>query len=488
MVPAVSHFLRPLDALLDETPLFDWGRFRAADLAHSIHWLYARTGEAWLLPLAEKARRQAYDWAAHFADFRYSEKVRPEQLSLATHVVNNAMAVKWAGVWLRQSGDAGAARRIAAEMVATLDRYHGQVTGVFSGDEHYAGRSPSQGTELCAVVEYMYSLELLLSALGDAAWGDRLERIAFNALPATFKPDMWAHQYDQQANQAQCVVAEDRVYVNNGPDANIYGLEPNYGCCTANLHQGWPKFAAHLWMATPDGGLAAAAYAPSEVTATVAGQVVRLTLETDYPFREELRLRVVPEGTAHFPLRLRIPAWAEGATVRVNGEAEQVAAPGGFHMLAREWHPGDEVAPTPAMAPRLERRYHNSATILRGPSGLQPAIGEDGARSAGSPPWRLGSAADHAVETMPLRDAVAPSPRRSSSAGQWRSALFAGGAPMVAHMRGRRLPGWGVVHNAAGDLPESPVPTAEAVPESEPLDLIPYGCTNLRISEFPVLG
>ena len=88
--------------------------------------------------------------------------------------------------------------------------------------------------------------------------------MAFNALPATFTPDMWAHQYDQQVNQVQCTINPDHMWTTNGPESNLYGLEPNYGCCTSNMHQGWPKFAAHLWMKTPDEGLAAVAYAPSE--------------------------------------------------------------------------------------------------------------------------------------------------------------------------------------------------------------------------------
>src|SRR4029078_4468579 len=96
------------------------------------------------------------------------------------------------------------------------------------------------------VVEYMFSLEQLIAILGDAALGDRLEQITYNALPATFSPDMWPHQYNQQANQVQCIVAEDRVYTNNGPDANIFGLAPHYGCCAANRAQGWPERAAHL--------------------------------------------------------------------------------------------------------------------------------------------------------------------------------------------------------------------------------------------------
>ena len=131
-------------------------------------------------------------------------------------------------------------------MLEILDRYHGQPTGIFTCDEHLAGRSPSQGTELCTVVEAMYSLEVAAAIIGDARLGDRLEMLAFNALPATFKKDMTAHQYDQQCNQVVCTAAGEHVYVSNEADSNLYGLEPNFGCCTANMHQGWPKFASQL--------------------------------------------------------------------------------------------------------------------------------------------------------------------------------------------------------------------------------------------------
>ena len=150
---------------------------------------------------------------------------------------------------------------------------------MFSADEHHAGQDPTQGTELCAVVEALYSLEHLLSLTGDPAYGDRLERVAFNALPATFAPDMWSHQYDQQVNQVQCTINPDHMWSTNGPESNIYGLEPNYGCCTANLHQGWPKFVAHLWMRAKDEGIAVMAYAPSTARFEVRGQPVTVTLD-----------------------------------------------------------------------------------------------------------------------------------------------------------------------------------------------------------------
>ena len=126
--------------------------------------------------------------------------------------------------------------------------------------------------------------------VGDAALGDRVEKIAFNALPATFSADMWAHQYDQQPNQVICTLGQ-RAWTSNGPEANLFGLEPNFGCCTANLHQGWPKLVQSLWMLTPDRGLRGLTYAPSEVRTTVRGNIaVTITEDTEYPFRDRVSI------------------------------------------------------------------------------------------------------------------------------------------------------------------------------------------------------
>jgi hypothetical protein len=319
----MSRALRRIDTLLDEKPLTNWAAMRWPDLVVGILWLYERTNEAWLLNLARKALAQGYDWRGHFDDFVYTGK--QTKWTLENHVVNHTMAIKEPAVGTRLDGDVNANREAALRTIALLEEHHGQATGVITGDESLAGRSPSQGTELCSVVEYLYSLEHLLAAFGDAPFGDRLERIAYNALPATFKPDMWAHQYDQQANQVVCKItdkAEGQVYTNNSADANIYGLEPCFGCCTANMHQGWPKFAAHLWMRGQwgdDDSLTALAYAPCEVNTTVAGGApIHLSVRTEYPFREHVEIVVHNSGPAavSFALRLRVPDYAHGASVR----------------------------------------------------------------------------------------------------------------------------------------------------------------------------
>ncbi len=484
VIPLMQRYAKYQLTRMKQVPLKEWAIYRWADEVVALLWLYNRTGDAEVLELARMLHDQGYDWKGHFANFQYPDKVTKKDATLKTHVVNNAMALKTAGVWSVVSGDRSD-REAIYQIYKVMDEHHGMPTGIHGGDEHYAGRSPVQGTELCAVVEAMFSLENLEAILGDAALGDRLEKVTYNALPGTFSGDMWAHQYDQQPNQVLSSV-DPRSWTTNGPDSNLFGLEPNFGCCTANFHQGWPKFAASLWMATADQGLAAVAYSPSEVNTTVKGTRVRISESTEYPFDENIAITVNPDSAVAFPLMLRVPAWADGASIQVNGKAEKSVKTGAFHRIQRTWKPGDRIAIRFPMKIRVVRGYNNGLVVERGPLVYSLKIGEEWRKLKDHAPaadwevrptsaWNYGLAVDPRNPDKTMRF-------EKTAAGKY--PYSPEGSPVRIVAKGRKLPAWQMENGSAAPPPPGPV---ESVEPLEELTLIPYGAAKLRITVFPQL-
>ena len=500
VIPVLEKYFAHQLRELANRPLREWGKFRWQDEVLTIVWLYNRNGDPSLLNLARLLQQQGHDWGAQFANFKYTEAITREflkmgeggavesgslrDLALSTHGVNNGMAIKASPVWSLISNSDEDRRALSRQLMA-LDKYHGLPNGMFSCDEHLAGRNPSQGSELCTVVETMFSLEHSLAILGDPALGDRLERIAFNALPGTFTDDMWAHQYDQQPNQVECSLHR-RPWTTNGPESNLYGLEPNFGCCTANFHQGWPKFAANLFMLSQEGDLAAVAYSPCEVHTTVRNTPVHVVQETEYPFRETIRMTVNPGSRLAFALRLRIPAWADGASIQVNGKAQAQPTPDSFAALERTWSRGDVVEIKFPMKPRASRWFNDSVAVERGPLVFSYGIGESWLklRDRGmTADWQVypttqwnyaiafgpGSTADSvSVEEFPIS----------------RKPFTATPAPVELRIKARKLHSWRSEDGAADPVPPSPVSSDE--PE-ESIRLVPYAAAKLRITSFPQL-
>jgi hypothetical protein len=261
------------------------------------------------------------------------------------------------------------------------------------------------------------------------------------------------------------------------------------------MHQGWPKFAASLWMATPDQGVVAVAYAPNVLRTTVRGGTrVRIAENTTYPFTGDISFVVDTSRPSRFPLRLRIPGWATGATISLNGklQAGDVVA-GTFYTVNRQWNKDDRVVLRFPLQVRASEWYHDSVTLERGALIFSLKIGEHWRRldHGMSHPARLPAADWEVLPTTPwnyglILDAANPGRRvRIVTRPLGQFPFSPEGTPVELIVKGRQIPGWKLVDGTAGPLPVSPVVSTEPV---ESLTLIPYGAAKLRITAFPRLA
>ncbi|KAG6845064.1 hypothetical protein H0H87_001126 [Tephrocybe sp. NHM501043] len=311
---------------------FDYQYVRWEEFIYALEWLYdnAPQGkEALLLETMQLVRNQGFSWKNHWytdADF---PKVSVTSFTQQTHGVNNAEALKSEALAWRFTGD-------ATDKQNTFDRlnliygFHGRASGTFASDEHLAGLDPSRGTELCTVVEQIFSLATIYQTFGNNSVADRVEKLAYNALPAGIMHDWWSHQYDQEVNQIWAQSMDPSPWGNNGPDSNVFGFEPNYPCCTVNHPQAYPKFWAHSFFANHTGNtLIHALLGPATFSGTVgASNAVSVVVDSLYPFGSTLKYTVT--ATQPFTFAVRIPNWAQNylSTISVNNKKATSLSPG----------------------------------------------------------------------------------------------------------------------------------------------------------------
>lgn len=279
----------------EKIKLFGWAEYRWFEFFVAINFVYKRYNEPWLKDLAKIIKVQGSDYEKFAANWEQPKN----EWAFYTHIVNVAMMLKSEAV----SCDLLELEYtdMAEKLRDILNKYNGTATEMFTGDECLSGRSPIQGTELCAVVEQMYSYEILYAYTGDAKWAERLEVLAFNALPATISEDMWTHQYVQMNNQIACQRFKDKpIFRTNGPEAHLFGLEPNFGCCTANFNQAWPKLALASYMYDDERIINVL-----PIPADLIIDDVTIRLETEYPFKNILKYSI--ESKKDFKFEIRVP-------------------------------------------------------------------------------------------------------------------------------------------------------------------------------------
>jgi len=474
---SVYRILRNMWEFTHGTTIHNWASLRWFETLIPLFWMYERRPEEWMLRLARRLQEQGYDYERLFNPYRDQ---KPERVwTYSTHVVNLAMAIKQGALVSRMEG--GDPEALAKNMLDNLFRYHGMAVGHFTGDECVMGDSPVQGTELCSIVEAMYSYEHLLAVSGNPMWADYLERLAYNALPATISADMWTHQYDQQTNQIRCAkLPEDHVvFGTNSAESHLFGLEPNFGCCTANFNQGWPKFAMSAFMRSDD-GIVSAALAPASVNTQINGRSVTVKLETGYPFRGRLVYTVSAEEPVEFELKIRIPGWAKNAVV--DGQAVESGA---FHGVKRVWSGETKVEVELGFECELADRPRGMKALWRGPLLYSVPVKER---------WEKLEYVRGGVERkFPYCDyelhpesewnyGFAPEERYAVTDNPIGEYPFSTQEPPVEIQAMLAPVDWPEEYGIAAVEPAS----RKAQGEARAVRMIPYGCARLRMTEMPV--
>lgn len=282
----------------------------------------------------------------------------------------------------------------------------------------------------------------------------------------------------QMSNQISCIRFPGRsLFRTNGPESHLFGLEPNFGCCTANFGQGWPKFALSAYMFQENEIINA-----FPVPSCLKKEGIHISLETNYPFENSFVYQV--DSDKDFTFKIRIPSFAESLKVNdtdvtITGSCINFSIKAGSKQTIRVFY---------ETSPRLIDRPHQLKTAVCGslvfslPISYEKRMYEYEANGVerrfpycdyeyvGVSEWRYG----YANESLT---------KRYNTMG---SIPFSSTKPPVV-LKAKVVPiDWELEDGfdaVCAKTPENRLPIGKA----REVELYPYGCAKLRMTELPLI-
>jgi DUF1680 family protein len=192
----------------------------------------------------------------------------------------------------------------------------------------------------CGAYAHFKLTRYLLRVTREARYGDSMERVMYNTVLG-----------------AKPLMADGRTFYYSDysfKGRKVYSDEQHWSCCSGTLPQAAADYRINTYFRDAR-GVWVNLYIPSTLRWKQNGVDCALTQESLYPFESLVRFTVKTSQVRRFTLNFRIPAWAEGASISVNGRRlRPQIIPGTFAAVHREWGTGDLVELDLPMRMRLE--------------------------------------------------------------------------------------------------------------------------------------
>jgi uncharacterized protein len=205
--------------------------------------------------------------------------------------------------------------------------------------------------ETCASVATVMLAQRLLLATGHSRYAGIVDRVLHNVIATAIGDDGRSFFYANTLHQRTPARANgdvERLDVGGGLRAPWFEVS----CCLPNIARLLASLSSYL-VTADDTGLRVHQYADCDVeTRLDDGRPVGLEVRTSYPDEGDVAVRVTRSGAA-WSITLRVPDWATGAVLTVDGERRPVAP--GEVVLTREWAVGQEIRLELPMRPRFVR-------------------------------------------------------------------------------------------------------------------------------------
>ena len=480
-------------------------------------WLYRHSGDRRLLDMA-RATWDTYQQTGEDDDRELTRRALRNGKPVNSHGVTFLETVKQPALLAALTGER-ALLQDTRNGFDKLERFHLLASGAPSSTEHLHTTTALDAAEMCDIADFTWSGGHLLLATGDARWGDAVERNVLNAFPGGVTKDFRALQYFSSVNQVILTRHSNHTLAATGGAWMCYRPKPGTECCTGQVNRVMPAYVSRMWMLQGDDPVAAL-YGPGSFCFTKNGHTVTLHQETTYPFGEEISFGLQTRSPVEFTLWLRLPHWCDTPRLVVNNRPfGKNLRPGRFVPIRRTFEHNDRVVLTLPMHPRFRRWADGGVTIERGPLLFALPVQEqrsvdrsDPHQSPAFPSWEM-------VPVSPWNYAICIDP---DGGGDQVEVRFAppttdpwSNPPVRIAVPARRVKGWKVriaralpsiggtlidparnkweMHQtiARGRFPVTPpLPdpatlAARLGSRRETIELVPFGCTTLRIAQFP---